>query len=420
MTSVGVRRIDTTCCIAGGGPAGLMLGYLLARAGVDVVVLEKHADFLRDFRGDTIHPSTLELMYELELLDEFLQLPHAAMARIEVAFNGRPFVGPDFSHLPTHCKFIAFMPQWDFLNFIAGKAAQFANFQLLQRAEVDRLLQDGERISGVHASSPDGSIEVHAALVVGADGRASAVRTLSGLVPEEFGVPIDVLWLKIPKRGQRDAKTLFHIRDGRLLITIDRDDYWQCTFVIAKGAFTLIRAAGLAAFRAQIAATAPATTAGLADITNWDQVFLLTVQINRLPNWYRDGLLCIGDAAHAMSPAAGVGINLAIQDAVAAANLLAARLRRGAVSGDDLKRVQQRRERAVRMTQALQLFIHRRLMAPGRDGRAGVAPPRAARVLLRLLAPLLRRLAARIIGIGFRAEHIGPDLLPPNAAHAIK
>ena len=400
------RRIETTCCIVGGGPAGLMLGYLLARAGIRVTVLEKHADFLRDFRGDTIHPSTLELLHELGLLKAFLKLPHEELRRVEVSFNGNRFVGPDFSHLPTHCKFIAFMPQWDFLDFIAAHTAQFPTFELLRCANVNGLLETEGRITGVRASTPDGSVEVHAHLTIGADGRASAVRELAGMVPDELGVPIDALWLKISKHGQKEPKPLFHIGNGRMLITIDRNDYWQCGLVIAKGAFAKIREDGLDAFREQLAATAPMTRLGAAEITSWDQVFLLTVQINRLRKWYREGLLCIGDAAHAMSPAGGVGINLAIQDAVATANLLTGKLHHGAVVSEDLRRVQQRREFPVRMTQALQVLAHRRLTSVTRDGRANIELPRAALFLLSLLAPLLRRIAARVIGIGFRAEHI--------------
>ena len=409
MSSAAPGQTITTCCIAGGGPAGIMLGYLLARAGIDVCVLEKHGDFLRDFRGDTIHPSTMELLHELGLLQQFLALPHDEVSRVEVSLNGRHFIGPDFSHLPTICKFIAFMPQWDFLNFIAAQAEGFANFHLLRNTAVNGLLFDGERVTGVRATSPDGNIEVRALLTVGADGRDSAVRALAGMVPVDFGVPIDVLWLKLPKRATSPTQALLHIQGGHLFITLDRGDYWQCAFLIAKGSFPNIRAKGLAAFRTLLAETAPVTSAGLVAITDWSQVFLLTVQINRLAHWYRDGLLCIGDAAHAMSPVAGVGINLAIQDAVATANLLSAKLRHGVIVGDDLRAVQNRRERAVRMTQGMQQFVHHRIMVVDKDGRAGIAPPAALQFLAPLFAPVLRRIAARVIGIGFRAEHVARE-----------
>jgi 2-polyprenyl-6-methoxyphenol hydroxylase-like FAD-dependent oxidoreductase len=405
------REIRTTCCIAGGGPAGMMLGLLLARAGVEAIVLEKHGDFLRDFRGDTIHPSTLELTHELGMLDEFLRLPHQELRRVKILFDDVEIAGPDFSHLPTQCKFIALMPQWDFLNFLAAQAKHYPTFQLLMNTEAIGLIEDGGRVLGVRAKTDQGELIIYADLIVGADGRSSTLREQASMEVEDFGVPIDVLWFRVAKTIADTEPALGRIRNGKMLVTIDRGDYYQCGSIIRKGAFEGIKRRGLQAFREEIAGVAPFLRDAIGEIDNWDKVRLLTVQVNRLRQWYRPGLLFIGDAAHAMSPAGGVGINLAIQDAVAAANLLADKLRQGDCGTDDLRRVQQRREWPARMIQSIQVFIHRRMFGSKSDPERAISIPWPARAILWLLTPLLRRVAARVIGIGFRAERIRPNLL---------
>ena len=356
--------LDTRCCVAGGGPAGMMLGFLLARAGVDVVVLEKHADFLRDFRGDTIHPSTLELMYELGLLEEFLSRPHQQMSQIGAEIEGFSATVGDFSHLPTHAKFIAFMPQWEFLNFLAEKAKPYPHFHLRMESEVTSLLKENGRVRGVHAMTPKGTLEVHADLTVGADGRHSTVRSSAGLEVLDLGAPIDVLWMRVSRRPADPNQTLGRFRGGKILVTLDRGEYWQCAYVIRKGDFEAIQQRGSPSFRQDLAEIAPFLASRTDEIADWNAVKLLTVAVDRLRQWAQPGLLCIGDCAHAMSPVGGVGINLAIQDAVAAANLLALPLLRGTISEQDLRQVQARRSYPTRMTQAVQVFMHRRFIRP--------------------------------------------------------
>jgi 2-polyprenyl-6-methoxyphenol hydroxylase-like FAD-dependent oxidoreductase len=402
------QQIRTTCCIVGGGPAGMMLGLLLARADVEVIVLEKHGDFLRDFRGDTIHPSTLELLHELGMLDEFLRLPHQEMRRVKIKFDDEEIVGPDFSHLPTRCKFIALMPQWDFLNFLTTRAKRYPTFRLLMNAEATDLIEEGGRVVGVRSKTERGGLDAFADLVVAADGRSSIVRERAGMEVEDFGVPIDVLWFRVAKTAADAEPALGRIRNGKMLVTIDRGDYYQCGSIIRKGAFEEIKRRGLEAFREEIVGVAPFLRDSIGKIDDWGKVKLLTVQVNRLRQWYRPGLLFIGDAAHAMSPAGGVGINLAIQDAVATANLLADKLRHGNCETVDLRRVQQRREWPARMTQNIQVFIHRQMFGSRSDPERALSIPWPARALLWLLTPVLRRAAARVIGIGFRAEHIRP------------
>jgi 2-polyprenyl-6-methoxyphenol hydroxylase-like FAD-dependent oxidoreductase len=406
-------RITTTCCIAGGGPAGMMLGLLLARAGVAVVVLEKHADFLRDFRGDTIHPSTLELMHELGWLDDFLKLPHQKARVLAVQFGGVAGPAVDFTHLPTRCKFIALMPQWDFLNFLADRAARCPSFALKMRAEVTGLVEEAGRVVGLHATTPEGPLEVRADLVVAADGRASIVRARAGLAVETLGAPMDVLWFRLTRKPTDTAETMFIARAGRIFIMIDRGEHWQCAFVIAKGTLDAVRAAGLPAFRESVAALAPFVRDRVGEIASWDDVKLLTVAVDRLTRWHRPGLLAIGDAAHAMSPIGGVGINLAVQDAVAAANLLAAPLREKRLGDDDLARVQRRREFPTRVTQRFQIIVQNRIVTRILGSSGGeLTPPLALRLLLRY--PVLRRLPARFIGLGVRPEHIRtPELAQP-------
>src|SRR3954453_8015669 len=349
------------CVIAGGGPAGMMLGYLLARKGVQVTVLEKHADFFRDFRGDTVHPSTLEVLNEIGLLGEFLELPHQRGGSLGVVIGGATFEVADFTHVPGKSKFVALMPQWDFLNFLSSHANRFASFQLLMQHEATDLLRDAQRVTGVVAKTENGQVHVRADLVVACDGRHSVMRSSAGLQVVEHGVPIDVLWFRISRKPDDPAQVLGNVNYGKALILINRSDYFQAGLIIAKGTFDEIKARGLEAFRAGILQIAPYLGDRVNELHDWEQIKKLTVQINRLQRWYRPGLLCIGDAAHAMSPAGGVGINLAIQDAVAAANLLAARLRQGNVTEDDLRRVQQRREMPVRRIQAGQVFVHRRM-----------------------------------------------------------
>ncbi len=397
-------ELSVRCCIAGGGPAGMMLGLLLARAGVPVLVLEKHADFLRDFRGDTIHPSTLEIMHELGLLDEFLRRPHQE-ARTLGAQIGSDFLElADFTRLPTHCRFLALMPQWDFLDFLAEQARRYPTFQLRMRAEVAGLIEENGRVIGVRAETPDGGLTVRAGLVVGADGRHSTVREKAGFAIDNIGAPMDVLWMRLSRRPDDPAQTLGRVDAGRILVMLNRGDYWQCAFVIAKGGFDEIRQRGLPAFREEIARLVPYLRERTVELRDWDDVKLLSVAVDRLRKWHRPGLLCIGDAAHAMSPIGGVGINLAIQDAVAAANVLAWPLLQGAVAADDLSAVQRRREFPTRATQGLQVFVQNRLIS------RVLANPRAIRapLLLRLLSrwPYLRRFPARILGLGFRPEHV--------------
>jgi 2-polyprenyl-6-methoxyphenol hydroxylase-like FAD-dependent oxidoreductase len=381
----------------------MMTGYLLARAGVDVVVLEKHADFNRDFRGDTIHPSTLDLIYELGLLDEFLKLPHQEFSQLRGIFNGHLIPMADFSRLPTHCKFIAFMPQWDFLNFFAAKAKGFPSFTLHMQHEVIDLIFDQERVSGVRVKTLGGERDFRADLVIGADGRHALTHTQAGFEIQELGVPIDALWMHISKR-EGDPEQLFgFFRHGKLLVLINRETYYQAGFVIPKGGIEAIKQRGLRALHRDIVALAPFLKDRIAELDDWSKIKLLTVQINRLRKWYRQGLLCIGDSAHAMSPAGGVGINLALQDAVATANLLAAKLKAGPVSVADLALVQKRREWPTRVIQAMQAFIHRRVVT-GRESRSGGSLP----ILLKLLQwfRAFRSLPARLIGIGPRPEHI--------------
>ncbi|MEZ4861788.1 MAG: FAD-dependent oxidoreductase [Caldilineaceae bacterium] len=397
------EEMQVRCCVAGGGPAGMMLGFLLARAGVEVIVLEKHADFFRDFRGDTIHPSTLELMYELGLLDAFLQVPHQTLQEAGGVIGDETFLLADLSHLPTHCKYIALMPQWDFLNFLAKQAKPYPTFHLKMEAEVTDLLWEGEQVVGVRATTPQGELVVHADLVIGADGRHSVVRERAHLEIMDLGAPIDVLWLRLPKEPTDPTRSLGYVKAGRILILIDRGDYWQSGVVIPKGKFAEIRQQGLASFQADLVNHAPFLAGRVETIESWDAVKLLTVRVDRLRQWYRPGLLCIGDAAHAMSPVGGVGINLAIQDAVATANVLAEKLGAGPVAAEDLAQVQQRRAWPTRMTQGLQLLIHKRLLRPALQEES-VALPVYVRWLLRI--PWLRRIPARIIGIGFRPEHV--------------
>ena len=407
------------CCIAGGGPAGMMLGVLLARAGVSVTVLEQHKDFLRDFRGDTVHPSTMTIIDELGWLDDFLKLPHQKVPTLAVNFGSTRLTVADFSKLSVKAPYIAMMPQWDFLNFLAGKGRTYPNFKLLMNTQaLDLVVQDG-RVGGIRALSGSTEFVLEADLVVAADGRGSGLRAAAGLMPQDFGAPMDVLWFRLPRDLSDTDQSQGRFDTGRIFIMLNRGDYWQCAFVIPKDGDAKVRAAGLDVFRKSVAQLLPFDGARVSAITDWDQVKLLTVKIDRLTEWARPGLLCIGDAAHAMSPVGGVGINLAVQDAVAAANVLAAPLRENRLTFADTQKVQARREFPTRMIQSMQIFMQSQMIAPALSGRTAIKPPLPLRVLLN--TPLLRTLPARFVGLGVRPEHVAtPDtasFAEPAAAH---
>ena len=404
MNQLRSETITTRCAIAGGGPAGMMLGFLLARAGVDVLVLEKHADFLRDFRGDTIHPSTLEVMYELGLLEEFLKRPHQQADELRGLIGDDLIVLADLKHLPTHCKFIALMPQWDFLDFLADHAKRYAGFALRMRADIDELLFDGNKVVGLRGKTPDGDLEVRADLVVGADGRHSTVRERAGLEVKDIGAPMDVLWMRLSKRPGDGGQLMGRILPGRLFVMIDRGDYWQCAYVIPKGGFDEVRRKGLDAFRRSLVEINPALGDRVQELASWDDIKLLTVVIDRLKRWFRDGLLCIGDAAHAMSPVGGIGINVAIQDAVAAGNILGPALRKDPVPESLLAEVQKRREWPTRMTQSLQVVVQNLVIRNVLQMQKKPRPPFIVKLFNWF--PALRRIPGRIIGMGFRPEHV--------------
>jgi len=382
----------------------MMLGLLLARAGVDVLVLEKHADFLRDFRGDTIHPSTLEVMHELGLLEGLLELPHQTAPTLRAQFGELGVPIADFSHLPTRCKYIAFMPQWDFLNFLAEAGRRYPGFQLRMNAEATGVIEESGRVVGVRATTDEGPLEVRAALVVAADGRHSTLRNAAGFEVRQLGAPMDVLWFGLPRRPDDPGETMGRFGAGRIFIMLNRGDYWQCGFVIRKGSIDEVHARGLDAFRDAVAKAAPFTADRVGELREWDQVKLLTVAVDRMPRWYRGGLLFIGDAAHAMSPIAGVGVNLAIQDAVAASNILAEPLREGALRTEHLEAVQRRREFPTRVTQRLQIVMQNNVVTRALDETATFEPPFAVKMLAKF--PLLRRIPARLIGMGVRPEHV--------------
>lgn len=407
--------LEVQCCIVGGGPAGVMIGHLLARAGIRVLVLEKHGDFLRDFRGDTVHPSTLQAIADLGLLEDFLNLPHTKVDQLSGEVGGEIVHLADFRHLPVAAPFIALMPQWDFLNFLVERSRRFPGFGLMMNAKVTGLLTETGRVAGVVVQTPDGPQEVHARLVIAADGRGSATRASAGLTVRDLGAPMDVLWMRLSRRPEDPPEApLGRLSAGRMFIAIPREGYFQCGYVAAKGSFDAIKAAGIEAFRSDVALASPAFADRADELKSFDDVHLLTVTVDRLSQWSKPGLLCIGDAAHAMSPIGGVGINLAIQDAIAAANLL-----QDVFDGDDaaldrrLAAVQARREPAVKAIQAIQLLVQKRVIGQVLAARV-VKPP----AVLKLFDwfPVLRRLPARVIGMGFRMERVrSPERTTPKA-----
>ena len=398
-------EITTTCAIVGAGPAGLMLGLMLARSGIDVTVIEKHGDFLRDFRGDTIHPSTLQVMEELGLADELLKLPHTEARTLNAEVGGKNITIADFSWLPAKNRFIAFMPQWDFLDFLAREAKRYPNFRLLMRTEVTDLITQGDRVTGLRALTDEGPLTIHTTLIVGADGRNSVVRDLAGLEVESFGNPSEVLWMKLSHAPDDPEQTMGHAGPRQGFVMIDRGDYWQCGFVVRKGTYAEIKEGGIDAFREMVAAVSPLPRERVQEIRSFDDVHLLSVRIDRLKRWWRPGLLCIGDAAHAMSPIGGVGVNLAIQDAVATANIVTGPLKEGHLSNAHLAAVETRRSFPTRATQKLQLMMRR----DRKKRDAGVPQERSGPpgfVLGIAKWPILAHLAGRLIGFGFRPEHV--------------
>ncbi|WP_407146443.1 FAD-dependent oxidoreductase [Bradyrhizobium sp. ORS 86] len=399
------RSMKVRCCVVGGGPAGMMLGYLLGRAGVEVVVLEKHADFFRDFRGDTVHPSTLQVMDELGLIDGFLKLPHQQLQKLEGVFGGTPIRLADFSRVSVKYPFIAMMPQWDFLNFLRDSGKRFASLKVLMTTEAIDLIRRGDTVTGVRANTPDGTIDIEADLTIACDGRHSTVRACAGLEVEEIGAPMDVLWFRVGRQPDATENLFARVEPGKMLVTFDRGDYWQCAYVIAKGQYDAVKAKGLPALLDDVVRIAPILKSGIAEVKSFDDVKLLTVAINRLTRWTRPGLLCIGDAAHAMSPIGGVGVNLAVQDAVATANILAAKLARGCPSEEELDAVRRRREFPMRMTQGMQVIAQNNIISVAlKSGGRPLKVPLAARVITAV--PWLQGQLARLVGVGVRPEHV--------------
>ncbi|MFK4724786.1 2-polyprenyl-6-methoxyphenol hydroxylase-like FAD-dependent oxidoreductase [Bradyrhizobium niftali] len=401
------------CCIVGGGPAGMMLGYLLGRAGIDVVVLEKHADFFRDFRGDTVHPSTLQVMDELGLIDGFLKLPHQRLQKMDGLFGGTPVRIADLSRLHTKYPFIAFMPQWDFLNFLREAGKRFASLKVMMNTEAVDLIRRGETIAGVRATTPEGPIDIEADLTIACDGRHSTVRERAGFEVQEIGAPMDVLWFRAGRKADETENVFARVERGKMMITFDRGDYWQCAYVIAKGQHDAVKARGLQALLDDVVRMAPILRSGIADVKSFDDVKLLTVAINRLARWTRPGLLLIGDAAHAMSPVGGVGVNLAVQDAVATANLLADKLQHGCPSEDELDAVRRRREFPVKMTQAMQVTVQNNIISGALQG--GDRPLKVPLIVRLITAlPWLQGIPARLLALGVRPEHVQSKAAPAS------
>ncbi|MFB6416855.1 MULTISPECIES: FAD-dependent oxidoreductase [Bradyrhizobium] len=407
------RTRKVRCCIVGGGPAGMMLGYLLGRAGIEVVVLEKHADFFRDFRGDTVHPSTLQIMDELGLIDGFLKLPHQRLQKMDGLFGGTPVRIADLSRLHTRYPFIAFMPQWDFLNFLREAGQRFASLEVMMSTEAVDLIRRGEAIAGVRAKTPDGLIDIEADLTIACDGRRSTVRERAGLAVEEIGAPMDVLWFRAGRKPDETENVFARVEPGKMMITFDRGDYWQCAYVIAKGQFDAVKARGLSALLDDVVRMAPILKSGIAEVKSFDDVKLLTVAINRLARWTRPGLLCIGDAAHAMSPIGGVGVNLAVQDAVATANLLADKMQHGCPSETDLDAIRRRREFPVKVTQRMQVIVQNNIISGAlQSGDRPLKVPLIVRLITAL--PWLQGIPARLLALGVRPEHVHSKAAPTS------
>jgi len=410
--------IETRCCIAGGGPAGMMLGFLLARMGADVVVLEKHGDFLRDFRGDTIHPSTLQLMFELGLLSDFLSRPHQEVREVAGNIGGHQVKLGDFTHLPTHSKFLALMPQWDFLNFLVEHGRQYSGFNIRMSTQATGLIEEGGRVVGLAANGPEGPLEIRTPLVIAADGRHSVLRERARLPVRDLGAPMDVLWLRMSRRAGDPEQTLGYIAPGKLFVMLNREDYWQCGYIIPKGALDGMKSAGIERFREEIAALEPVLRDRVSELRDWNDVSLLTVKVDRLEQWWKPGFLCIGDAAHAMSPIGGVGINLAVQDAVAAANILGTKIVARTVSVHDLAAVQRRRMFPTRLTQGLQLLIQNNVVRQVLASKDSFPVPWPVKLMQRWA--WLRRIPARIIGVGFRPEHIRTPEIVTGGEQAVR
>ena len=398
------KRMQNQCCVVGGGPAGMMAAFLLARMGIDTVVLEKHGDFLRDFRGDTIHASTLELMYELGILEEFLKRPHQEIRELAGRIGNDTVGIADFTHLPTHCKFVGLMPQWDFLDFVKEQASRYRTFHLEMQAEVSDLIVEDGTVKGVRAKTPEGELEVRAPLTIGADGRHSVVRRKADLKVLDIGAPMDVLWMRLSRHADDRTQSFGHADKGKMMVMINRDAYWQCAFVIPKGEAENKKKRGIEAFREEIVDLEPFLSDRVSELRDWSQVSLLTVAVDRLQEWARPGLLCIGDAAHAMSPIGGVGINLAIQDAVATANILGEALRRGVLSLEELQAVQRRRMFPTKMTQRMQVAVQNNAIRRVLSSQQPLRLPWVLRMLARWRG--LRRIPARMIAVGVRPEHI--------------
>jgi 2-polyprenyl-6-methoxyphenol hydroxylase-like FAD-dependent oxidoreductase len=389
----------------------MMLGYLLGRAGIDVVVLEKHADFFRDFRGDTVHPSTLQVMDELGLIDGFLKLPHQRLQKMDGLFGGTPVRIADLSRLRTKYPFIAFMPQWDFLNFLREAGQRFASLKVMMNTEAVDLIRRGETIAGVRANTPDGIVDIEADLTIACDGRHSTVRERAGLEVEEIGAPMDVLWFRVGRKANETENMFARVEPGKMMITFDRGDYWQCAYVIAKGQYDAVKARGLQALLDDVVRMAPILKSGIADVKSFEDVKLLTVAINRLARWTRPGLLLIGDAAHAMSPVGGVGVNLAVQDAVATANLLADKMQHGCPSEDELDAVRRRREFPVKMTQRMQMIVQNNIISGAlQGGDRSLKVPLIVRLITAL--PWLQGIPARLLALGVRPEHVQSKAAP--------